>query len=240
MRSVLVIQHIGCETLGLFENESGDSLSFSYLRPYAGDSVPASLERWDSLIILGGPMAVYELESNPYLEPELELIGRTIESGAPLIGICLGAQLIAKAAGSRVYAGPVREVGWSEVTLTAAASSDSLFSGLPQRLPVFQLHEDSFDLPAGAARLAGNDIYENQAFRVGAKAYGLQFHVEATPKLVSEWAGEYTEYIEGAGTNRSEVLVNLEGRCEALRPIASQIIRRFSGLKPGRDTYSDG
>lgn len=230
MQSVLVIQHIECETLGLFESESANGLSYSYLRPYGCDPVPDSVAAWDAIMILGGPMAVYEREDHPYLDREIELIRQAIKAGKPMIGICLGAQLIAAAAGSRVYPGPVREVGWSQVTLNDYATTDDLFSGLPSPLLVFQLHGDSFELPEGAILLAGNESYANQAFRLGTNVYGLQFHVEATGTLVGEWAGEYADYIAAAGVTRAELLGDIDDRCAALKKAAAHITRRFASL----------
>ncbi|MHB8160127.1 MAG: type 1 glutamine amidotransferase [Thermoleophilia bacterium] len=239
MRKVMVIQHIECEPLGSFSlagegsDQHGQSCrasgvtSFDYVRPYAGEAVPKSLDGWDALIILGGPMAVYETESKPYLNDELTLIGKAVAADVPTLGICLGSQLIAAAAGARVYAGPVKELGWNSVELTAAAAADALFSGFPSTLPVFQLHGDTFDLPSGAVRLASSSNYENQAFRLGKHVYGLQFHVEVTADLVHVWVNEYRNYLENGGIDGDIVLANLTQKSEALLPVARQLIERF-------------
>jgi GMP synthase (glutamine-hydrolysing) len=227
MHKVMVIQHIGCETLGLFADEATGRAEFSYVRPFEGEPVPRSLAGWDSLIILGGPMAVYEPDLHPYLKDELRLIREAIRNDFPTLGICLGSQLIASAAGAAVYPGPRREAGWGEVDVTEAARSDPLFVGMESPLPVFQLHGDTFDLPEGAVRLATNDLYVNQAFRMGNNIYGLQFHVEVTESLVVDWSAIYEDYLSEAGIPPKTLMEDLTRKSEALRPAASQIVRGF-------------
>jgi len=227
MRKVMVIQNVECEPLGRFAGASAD---FRYLRPYAGESLPGSLDGWDAMIVLGGPIAVYEADENPFLDAEIDLLRMAIGQDFPTLGICLGSQLIAHAAGAKVYAGQVREVGWGTVELTETLASDSLFSGLPASLPVFQLHGDTFDLPEDAERLAGNQAYPNQAFRIGQRVYGLQFHVEVTRDLVKNWTAIYEDYITEAGVLVSAILDKLDSRDEALRPVAFQVISRFLDL----------
>lgn len=222
-----MIQHISCEPLGLFAEEAAGLAEFTYLRPFEEEPVPLSLAGWDNLIILGGPMAVYEPEQNPYIADELTLIRAAIDEDFPVLGVCLGSQLIAAAAGAAVYPGAGREAGWGEVELTEAAGIDPLFAGLPSPLPVFQLHGDTFDLPDGAVRLAANNLYANQAFRLGENIYGLQFHVEVTGGLVKDWAAYYEDYISGAGVLPVSLLEELEPRSESLRPAATKIIRGF-------------
>lgn len=230
MRRVLVIQHIGCEPLGLFALAADGLAEFIYVRPFEGEPVPASLGDWDNLIILGGPMAVYEPEDNPWLVDELGLIRKAISEDFPTLGICLGSQLIAAAGGAEVYPGTRREAGWGEVTLTEAAGDDALFAGLASPMPVFQLHGDTFDLPEGAVRLAANVHYTNQAFRLGSNIYGLQFHVEVTAGLIREWAGFYRDYIVGAGVSPGSLLEDLASKSEPLQPVASQIINHYLRL----------
>lgn len=227
MRRVMVIQHIACEPLGLFAEVAEGHAGFRYVRPFEGEPIPHSLAGWDNLIILGGPMAVYEPEKNPYLEDELRLIGEAIRKDFPTLGICLGSQLIASAGGAAVYAGSRREAGWGEVELTEAAGKDPLFAELSSPLPVFQLHGDTFELPEGAVRLAANDLYANQAFRLGNNVYGLQFHVEVTNGLVQKWAAFYDEYISGADISPDSLLEDLTPRIDSMRPAASRIIREF-------------
>jgi GMP synthase-like glutamine amidotransferase len=137
------------------------------------------------LVVMGGPMGVHD--DLPWLEPERALVRAAVEAGLPVLGVCLGAQQLAAALGADVTTGSVPECGVGEVHLTAAANTDPVFGPAPTPLPCVHWHGDTFTLPHGAVRLAGNEAYENQAFRVGARAYGLQFHVEVTGSLVAHW-----------------------------------------------------
>jgi GMP synthase (glutamine-hydrolysing) len=120
----------------------------------------------------------------PWLEPELALLRSCVEAGVPVFGICFGAQMLAAALGGRVYTGVTPEVGFNELRLAPAAETDLLFAGLPPIVPMFHWHGDTFELPAGAELLASSNAYENQAFRAGRSAYGMQFHAESTLELV--------------------------------------------------------
>ncbi len=227
---VLAIQHIDCEPLGSLESLlSGMGATIEYIRPYSDEPLPGRLSEWDAAVILGGPMAVYD-DNVSWMAGELELVAAAIGADMPLLGICLGSQIVAAAAGARVYAGTEREIGWSNVELYADAEADPLFSRLPRQLPVFQLHGDSFDLPDGAVRLAGSPAYENQAFRIGRNVYGLQFHVELTPDLARTWARVYQDYMAGAGAGRDDILYDLEARCQALQPSVDSICHWLMGL----------
>jgi GMP synthase-like glutamine amidotransferase len=134
---------------------------------------------------MGGPMGVHD--DLPWLESERVLLRAAVDAGLPVLGVCLGAQQLAAALGAEVGTGPEPECGVGEVHLTPAALSDRVFGAAPTPLPCVHWHRDTFSLPEGAVRLAGNQAYENQAFRVGARAYGLQFHVEVTGSLVAHW-----------------------------------------------------
>jgi len=230
MKKILTIQNIACEPLGSLADEASGLADFTYVHPEKGEALPASLAGWEGLIVLGGPMAVYESDRHPFLAAELELINQAISADFPVLGICLGSQLIAAAGGARVYAGETREAGWGEVLLSDAAETDELFGGLPSPLPVFQLHGDTFDLPAGAVRLAGNDAYANQAFRLGRNIYGLQFHVEMTAELAARWVRIYRTYIAEASIEPENLLEDLEARCQVLRSAAKRIISGFLEL----------
>ena len=227
MRRVMVIQNVDCEALGSFAESDAE---FVYVRPFAGEPVPQSLTSWDAMIVLGGPMAVYEADEFPFLAEELALLRQALAADFPTLGICLGSQLIAAASGGKVYGGPVRELGWGNVQLSGAARDDALFAGLPVNLPVFQLHGDSFELPEGAVRLAGNAAYLNQAFRIGKSVYAVQFHVEVTDPLAREWVSVYEEYIAGGGVTGESILAALPEKSAELRPLAAHIIQRFLRL----------
>jgi len=151
---------------------------------YAGASIPAAASV-DGLIFMGGAMCAND--DLPFLRQELDLIRDAIVRQLPIFGVCLGAQLIAKALGGRVYPSAVSEIGWHQIEIDRAASEDPVFSALPPVDTVFQLHYDTFDLPPGAVRLASSAAVPNQAFRLGASVYGVQFHPEMTPAMIEDW-----------------------------------------------------
>jgi GMP synthase-like glutamine amidotransferase len=138
-------------------------------------------DAFDLLVVLGGPMGAYETEEHGWLGPERELIAETVDRGTPVLGICLGAQLLAAALGADVYPGETVEQGWHSVEAVDPAGSP--LAALPDRYAAFHWHGDTFDLPDGARRLARTDACENQAFALG-NALGLQFHLEVTPGSV--------------------------------------------------------
>lgn len=154
---------------------------------YAGDAIPSDWLKYDLFVIMGGPMNVYEEEVFPYLNPETSLISEAIEIGLPVLGFCLGAQLMAKAHGAKVIKGHEKEIGWYPMTLAKGGISDPLLKSFPTEFPVFQWHEDTFDLPEGAVRLAFSEAYPNQAIRIGSVSYGFQFHFEITKEMIISW-----------------------------------------------------
>jgi GMP synthase (glutamine-hydrolysing) len=146
-----------------------------------------SLEEIAALIVFGGAMNVDEVERYPVLQGERQLMRRAVDSGMPVLGICLGAQMLARALDARVYRSPVRELGFKPVALTEAGRNDALLAGFGDGPHVFQWHEDTFDLPAGAVQLARGDDVALQAFRSGDRAWGVQFHFEVDAAVVDAW-----------------------------------------------------
>jgi len=184
---ILVVQHAPLSNLGVYGDvldELGDEQV--WLRCHEGDSLPADGRGFAGVVSLGAATSVND-GGPAWLHDELRLLRRCVEDGTPVFGICFGAQTLAAALGARVWRGGAPEVGIETLRLTPAAAADPVFAGLPEAMPMFHWHGDSFDLPEGAVRLAGSDAYENQAFRAGTLAYGVQFHAEATAELVQGW-----------------------------------------------------
>ncbi len=155
--------------------------------PYRGETLPP-LEELLGLVVMGGPMGVTDTTAHPHLAEELELLRSAVAAGKPVLGVCLGAQLLAASLGARVYRGEQPEIEPGTVALTDAGRSDPVLGAAGRsELPVVHWHQDTFELPAGAVRLAGSDLYPNQAFRAGGCAYGLQFHVEVDRELAKGW-----------------------------------------------------
>lgn len=215
----LVLQHIACETPGLYEDilrERGATIQRVELDE--GEPLP-DWRDVDLIIAMGGPMSVNDDATLPWLSDEKRIIGDAVRAGVPFFGACLGVQLLAAALGARVYPGPAPEVGLLAVTLTEAGERDPVTAGLPRRLFSVQFHGDTFDLPAGAVRLAESEAYPNQAIRWN-QAYGVQFHLEVSTRMVSDWLEipEYAAYLErtlGAGGGL-RLLREVESRSEEL------------------------
>ena len=194
MSEYLVLQHIECEDLGTIADAmSKRGIGYKYVRLFDGEPVPVETSRYTGIIILGGPMNVYEEDKYPYLKDEDILIKKAVRNDVPVLGICLGGQLIAKAAGARVHKGTKKEIGWYKLNLTEESRQDKVFNALPHELSVFQWHGDTFDIPEGATRLAGSELFPNQAYRIGSRIYGLQFHLEVTKEMINQWIAEYRE-----------------------------------------------
>ena len=186
---VLAFRHVPFEHLGRIEPElvrRGIGIDYADLyQPGAAEPDPA---RYDGLIFMGGAMSVND--GLPHLEREARWIAQAVEAGRPVLGVCLGAQLIAKAMGARVYRNPVKEIGWFEIEVTGEGAADPLFAGVGPRETVFQWHGETFDLPPGARWLASSTACCHQAFRIGSSAYALQFHLEVTPEMIADWCSQ--------------------------------------------------
>lgn len=187
MTTACVLQHIACETMGEYAEilwERGVDTRIVTLG--RGDALP-DLESMDLVIAMGGPMSVNDEHAHGWLAEEKHRIGAAVASGTPYFGVCLGAQLLAASCNAAVFRGPRPEVGVLPVTLSTDAADDRVFGDLPDSMKVLQWHSDTFELPVGAVRLASSEVYCNQAFRVGERAYGVQFHLEVTEEMFREW-----------------------------------------------------
>jgi GMP synthase-like glutamine amidotransferase len=192
---VVVFQHLACEHPGIWRDFlREDGVDVTTVELDAGDAIP-SLDSADALLVFGGPMNVDEHDRFSWLAPETARIREAALGGMPIVGVCLGGQLLARALGAPVTRGQQPEIGLLNVDLTDAGTADPLFVGWPRRAPVVQWHSDTFALPAGATLLATSPACRNQAFRYGSRAYGLQFHPEVTADMVAEWA-DVPEYAD--------------------------------------------
>lgn len=193
---VLTIQNFEATGLGQIATALDEAaVTVDVVKAYEGEAILADTGGYDGLIVLGGEQNALDDMGSPYfpaLLEEMRTFGRT---GRAVLGICLGAQLLARAHGGENRIGAASEFGWCEVALTGEGHADRLTKNLPARFPIFEWHDDTFTLPDGATRLATNRTAPNQAFRIGRASYGVQFHFEADRKLVREWNGVFADVI---------------------------------------------
>jgi GMP synthase (glutamine-hydrolysing) len=182
---VLIFRHVPFEGAGYLEDLMRErGIAFDYADLWRDEVPLPCLTDYQALLIMGGPMSAND--AFPYLLGEMQYIGEAFARGMPILGICLGAQLIAKAMGASVRRNVANEIGWFDLRFTDAAKEDLLFGGL-QRETVFHWHGETFELPSGAELLASSELCINQAFRIGRHVYGLQFHLEVTPEMIADW-----------------------------------------------------
>ncbi|MGK2741379.1 glutamine amidotransferase [Tepidicaulis sp. LMO-SS28] len=195
-RTALALTHVAFEDAGLLAPvlaERGIALIYADVPVTALDTLDVISP--DLLIVLGGPIGVYEEEDYPWLKTETALIAQRLAAQKPTLGICLGAQLMAKALGAKVGPGKAKEIGWAPLALTEAGKASPLKHVDGAKTPVLHWHGDTFDLPDGAARLASTEICETQAFAIGTHALGLQFHLEAYGQALERWFVGHTAEI---------------------------------------------
>jgi GMP synthase-like glutamine amidotransferase len=183
--------------------------------------VPATVDGYDAVFVFGGDMNVDQESEHPWLLDEDELIRDLVARGVPLFGICLGGQLLAKAAGAHVGPSPEREHAFVHVTLTGAAHDDPIFGSLPRQFDAFSLHEYAFHVPDGAVELAHSSVC-SQAFRLGESAWAVQFHPEVRVEQVAEWVRDDAEF-----PNRDEIVAELRDRIDEWQAFGAGLCRAF-------------
>ena len=181
MAAVWVIQHIHCETPGIIaEALDREGISIQSVRVFAGEQIPKEMGAAAGLIVMGGPVGVYEQDRYPFLRDEIYLIEQALTEKKAILGVCLGSQLLAAVLGAKVAKGKQKEIGWYPVTLSRAAMADPLWKGIESPFTAYHWHGDVFELPRGAEALASSALTPCQAFCYGDHAYGFLFHMEVT------------------------------------------------------------
>jgi len=223
----LILQHLPIEHPGAFRDLMGErGVTPHVVELSAGEPIPDPTD-FDAVLVFGGPMNVYQEDQYPFLKAENTAIRHAVDQAVPLLGVCLGGQLLAKALGAAVTSTPVPEVGLLDIELTEEGRRDPLFSAFPARPKVVQWHSDTFAVPGGGVLLATSAACRHQAFRFGETAYGLQFHVEVTPEMIEEWGGvpEYCTSLHAVtGWQNSQPLAG------AVRPHTAQLLAQARTL----------
>jgi len=232
---VSVLLHADPETPGLIaEILDRRGIEMETIRGYAGERIPASMGGRDALVVMGGPMGVYDQGRLPFLRDEIGLIGDAVRSGKPVLGVCLGSELLAAALGAKVE--PARkEIGWYSVTLTDAAAHDPIWRDVDQEIAVFHWHGDAFQLPRGAVPLASSALTPHQAFRHGRASYGLLFHMEMDEAMVRAMVESFGEELREAGADGDRILAQAPSAVREMRRVGSIVFDRWVDRIGGDD-----
>ncbi len=235
MSRILVFQHVAAEPLGTLDRlirRRGHRVKFVNFERQP-DARP-KLDRYSGLIVLGGPMNVEDRGARAHLQIELDVISAALAQHKPILGICLGAQLLAHALGAEVRRHNISEIGWYDLATTQAGRSDAVFAPLGDGAPVFQWHSYTFDLPTSAAHLATTSTCANQAFRHGTNAYGFQFHLEMDQPLIERWLNlpTYRDDLIAAGLGRDAESIRTDTlpRIAAMQATAEAVFNNFLDL----------
>lgn len=238
MGPVVVIQHLEPEApwaIGSACRRRG--LDVEVVRTDLGDAVPADPDACAGIVVMGGPMSATSDEGYATRRDEFALVAAALESGVPTLGVCLGAQVLARAAGGRVHPGHGPEIGWAPIRLHPEARADPLFAGAPAELVVLHWHGDTFELPPDAVRLAASDAYEHQAFRIGPCAWGLQFHLEVTVEAVEAFLSAFPDDVVGVPGGVDAIRADTPGSVAALEPHRDRLLDAFAtAVRAGVDS----
>ncbi|MBI2090013.1 MAG: gamma-glutamyl-gamma-aminobutyrate hydrolase family protein [Deltaproteobacteria bacterium] len=229
MAKIWVLQHIICETLGTIADAlDGAGISYQYIRPFAGDPVPKEIGGASGLIVMGGPMGVYEQGAYPFLADEMHLIEKALRAQVPILGVCLGSQLLAATLGAAVTKGQRKEIGWYPVTLADSCKDDPLWSGVESPFIAYHWHGDVFELPTGATALASSALTRFQAFRYGQSAYGFLFHMEVTPLIIRDMVETFGDELHEAKVDGADILQRAPDYLPRLQATGSLVFQRWS------------
>ena len=231
MPKVYALQHLAAEPLGII-GEALDAcrIGAEHVRLFAGDRVPCEMSNAAGLVVMGGSMGVYEQAQYPFLSHEMKLIEAALKDNKPVLGICLGSQLLASALGAEVRKGDRKEIGWSPVMLTDAATADPVFHGVERSFTAYHWHGDVFDLPSGAAALASSAQTQCQAFAYEERAYGLLFHLEATQKIVEDMVRGFKGELDEEQIEGAEIIAQTREHLARQEGIGALVFQRWASL----------
>jgi GMP synthase-like glutamine amidotransferase len=241
MPTCLVVQHVAAEpAFSIDEALLAAGVTVDTRRVFRGDDIPPDTAGFDGLVVMGGPMSVNSTEDFPSREAEVSLLADAVRVGIPTLGVCLGAQLLAVAAGGAVARntyGP--KIGWAPIHLDPACPDDRLLTGLPPTLTVLHWHGESFEVPPGARPLINGTTYPNQAFRIGDVAWGVQFHLEVTAEAVDRFLQAFAAEAASVPGGAEAVRAATPAALSALATARDLVCSRFAGLVAARVAMGD-
>ncbi len=227
---VLVLQHAVPETPGAIgEAIRAHGMGARMVRGFAGDVVPIEPRDARGLVVLGGPMGVHETKAHPFLKRELRLIESTLRAGLPVLGVCLGSQLLATVLGAKVRAAVTKEIGWFPVELEPRAGDDALFAGI-RRVTPLHWHGDIFTLPRGALSLARSALTPLQSFRYDARTYGILFHMEVTVPMVRRAVRLFRGELDASGVSPDVLIRGAERHFAKTHATARTVFGRWVAM----------
>ena len=231
MPRVYALQHLAAEPLGVIgEALEAGGIEAEYVRLFAGEPVPDDMRDAAGLVVMGGSMSVYERNQYPFLSQEIRLIEAALKVEKPVLGICLGSQLLATALGAEVKRGDRKEIGWFPVTLTEAAAVDAVFRGVERSFTAYHWHGDVFDLPGEASALASSAQTQCQAFAYEERAYGLLFHLEATRKIVEDMVRGFKDELDEEQIDGPGIVAQTPEYLTRHQRIGASVFQRWASL----------
>jgi GMP synthase-like glutamine amidotransferase len=241
MPNCLVVQHVAPESaFAIDEALLAAGVALDTRRVFDGDDLPPDAAGLDGVVVMGGPMSVNSTEGFPTRDAEVALLADALSVGIPILGVCLGAQLLAVAGGGAVAPnayGP--EIGWAPIQLAPACQDDRLLAGLPATLTVLHWHGESFEVPPGARPLISSSTYPNQAFRIGDVAWGVQFHLEVTAEAVEGFLHAFASDTASVPGGAEAVRAASPAALATLASTRDLVCTRFAGLVAARVTRGD-
>ena len=230
-RSVLVIQNAAPEATGTIGEElTRNQIASHTFHPYSGEPLPPELGGACGLVIMGGPMGVYQEDRHPFLRGELKLIEDALRNRKPILGVCLGSQLLAKALSAVVKKGVRKEIGWYPVWLSQEAEHDPLWIGASPQFTAFHWHGDQYPTPSGAAPLAHSELTSCQAFRYERSAYGLLFHLEVAEPQIRAMVDVFADELSEASLDGAGIVEAIPQHLPGLQNLGSKVFAQWAAL----------
>jgi len=226
MSHIYIIQNWASESAGtIVDYLEKKSKPYKIIHSYNGEAMPR-VANVEAVIVMGCPISVNRYREHEFLQRLYDFMSKAVAAETPLLGVCLGGQMLAKVLGARVHRNPVREIGAYNVQLTETGCLDKLFDSFKSTFPVFHWHNDTFDIPEGARHLAEGEHCPNQAFRKG-NAVGIQFHLEPRADEIPRWCDEYVEELTEEELTGEKIVADFNSRAETLRKMNFLLLDNF-------------